>query len=141
MDGPYDILWLASLTLLAWAAVELRADVPAQQLYEMLVPYHDQLAWLGTGGGPPVACYLGGLASVLGRYDEAENYFIEATDLNTRGGLEFAAAWTRLPKTPLAYSLGRGFCYRTTARGSVESAFSELLTTPQHRPAVPMSRD
>ena len=93
---PYDNAWLISLTMLAWVAIELHATEPAQQLLELLAPYHEQLPAVSIGCSPPVACYLGGLASVLGRYDEAENYFIEATDLNTRGDMKFAAAWTQL---------------------------------------------
>ena len=53
-------------------------------------------------------------------------------------GRPYGCRMADIPEVPVG---GRGFCYRTAARGSVESAFSELLTTPQHRPAVPMSRD
>ena len=93
---PYDLLWLISLSSFAGVAIELRAAEPALQLFELLTPYHEQIPSISTGGNPPVACYLGGLATVLGRYDEAEKYFTEATDLNTRGGLKFADAWTQL---------------------------------------------
>ena len=40
---PYDIVWLIALTTLAWVAIELRAAVPAQQLFELLTPYHEQI--------------------------------------------------------------------------------------------------
>ena len=48
-----------------------------------------------------MATYLGGLAGVLGRYDEAEAYFVEAADLNARGSMVYAAArndlaWARM---------------------------------------------
>ena len=108
--------------MFAGVAIELRAAVPAQQLYELLAPYHEQIPFVSTGGYPPVACYLGGLASVLGRYDEAENYFIEATDLNTRGGMKFAAAWTQL-------LWGRMRAVRSSP-GDTEQA-RELLTSAQ----------
>ena len=40
--------------------------------------------------------YLGGMAGVLGRYDEAERFFEEADDLNKRGGMRYAEAQTNL---------------------------------------------
>ena len=40
--------------------------------------------------------YLGGMAGVLGRYDEAERYFVEADDLNKRGAMRYAEAQTNL---------------------------------------------
>jgi hypothetical protein len=39
---------------------------------------------------------LGGLAALLGRYVDAEEYFAEAAELNTRGGMRFAEAHTNL---------------------------------------------
>jgi Flp pilus assembly protein TadD len=44
----------------------------------------------------PVAFCLGGLASVLSRYDDAERNFEEATELNVRGGMKYAEAHTQL---------------------------------------------
>jgi len=93
---PYDLIWLTSLSSFAGAVIELHAAEPAQQLFDLLEPYHEQIPAGSLGSFPPVACYLGGLASVLGRFDEAENYFIEATELIARGGMKFASAWTQL---------------------------------------------
>jgi hypothetical protein len=45
---------------------------------------------------PPVATYLGGLATVADRFEEAETYFIQAADLNARGGMKFAEAYTNV---------------------------------------------
>ena len=44
----------------------------------------------------PASLSLGGLASILGRYDEAEAHFTEATELTTRGKMKFFAARTQL---------------------------------------------
>jgi len=92
---PYDIVWLNSMVGFAAVAVELRASTASQQLLDLLAPYHEQIQFIGTVGAGPVASFVGGLASALGRYDDAEQYFLEATDLNTRGGLKFADAWTQ----------------------------------------------
>jgi len=44
----------------------------------------------------PVSQYLGGLAGVLGRYDEADSYFAQASRFNARAGAECFAAQTDL---------------------------------------------
>ncbi len=44
----------------------------------------------------PVSHYLGGLATVLGRYDEADAYFAHAAALNDRANAKFFAARTNL---------------------------------------------
>jgi tetratricopeptide (TPR) repeat protein len=43
-----------------------------------------------------VATYLGGLATVVGRYEEAESYFEQAAELNARGEMRFAEAETNM---------------------------------------------
>ena len=44
----------------------------------------------------PVSHYLGGLATVLGRYDEAEAYFTHAAAFNEPAGAKFFDARTNL---------------------------------------------
>ena len=44
----------------------------------------------------PVSHYLGGLATVLGRYDEADTYFTQAAAFNDRERRKFFAARTNL---------------------------------------------
>jgi Tfp pilus assembly protein PilF len=41
-----------------------------------------------------VATYLGGLATVVDRFEEAESYFEQAAELNTRGEMKYAEAYT-----------------------------------------------
>jgi tetratricopeptide (TPR) repeat protein len=93
---PLDFVWMMGVTSYAPVAVELRATGPAQKLYDLLAPYHGQIPFIGTLGFLPVAVALGGLASVLGRYDQAVAHFTEATELSGRGGLKFFAARTQL---------------------------------------------
>ena len=47
-------------------------------LFERLTPWADQLPNNGIGAESPVSHYLGGLATVLGRYDEADDFFTDA---------------------------------------------------------------
>jgi len=93
---PSDFLWMMGATFHAMVAVELRAIGPARKLHDLLAPYHDQVPFIGTLGFFPVALALGGLASVLGRYEDAEASFAEATELNTRGQMTYFAAYTEL---------------------------------------------
>lgn len=92
---PQDILWMGTVTSYAGVAIELRAGGPAQHLYQLLTRYHERIPFV-ISANPPVASFLGGLASVLDRYDEAEAYFAEATEINTRGQMKYAAAYTQL---------------------------------------------
>lgn len=99
---PRDLIWLFGITAYADVASQLRAEGPARQLYALLVPYHDQYPFIAAASqDSPVATYLGGLAGVLGGYDEAEAYFVEAADINARGSMIYAAArndlaWARM---------------------------------------------
>ena len=93
---PLDFIWMMGVTSYALVAVELRATGPAEKLYDLLAPYHEQVPFIGTLGFFPAALALGGLASVLGRYDVAETHFTEATELTTRGAMKFFAARAQL---------------------------------------------
>lgn len=91
-----DIAWLAAVVNYSLVAIELEAVDPAQQLADLLAPYHDQVAYQGVIGQEPVAVCLGGLASVLHHYDAAETYFAEATELCARGSMKYAEAHAQL---------------------------------------------
>ncbi|MGO8871887.1 MAG: ATP-binding protein [Acidimicrobiales bacterium] len=93
---PLDLAWIMGMTFYALVAVELDAREPAQKLYDMLSPCHEQLPFIGTLGFFPVALSLGGLAAILGRFDKAEAHFAEATELSIRGRMKFFAARTHL---------------------------------------------
>ena len=93
---PLDFIWLMGVTSYAYVTVELRATGPAEKLYDLLTPYHGQVPFIGTLGFIPVAQALGGLASVLGRFGDAEGYFAEATELNRHGRMRWVATDTEL---------------------------------------------
>ena len=93
---PEDSGWFAGVINCARVAIELQLVDHCGRLYEMLAPYHDQVPFNGLGPQDPVATYLGGLATVLGRYDDAEQHFREASRLNERGQMLYAAASTDL---------------------------------------------
>jgi hypothetical protein len=70
--------------------IELGLRAPAVQLLGLLAPYHDQVAGTGFTYLGPVATCLGGLATVLGLYDEAERFFEDAAELNAQGHMCYA---------------------------------------------------
>ena len=91
---PMDIAWMAAMVNYSLVAIQLKAKEPAEQLAGLLSPYHEQVAFQGVIGQTPVALCLGGLATLLGRDEDAERYFAEASDLNVRCNMRYAAAHT-----------------------------------------------
>ncbi|MDQ3678420.1 MAG: AAA family ATPase [Actinomycetota bacterium] len=89
-DLPYDWMALVIPCLASVACVHLR-DVPrAQTLYAMLEPYAGQLVDSGPSWFGAASHHLANLATTLGRYEEADAHFIDATDAYTTLGAE---AW------------------------------------------------
>ncbi len=81
-DLPPDGLWILHVCSLAHAAVLVRDERRAARLYELLLPYAERLAVsVSTLPFGPVAMRLGMLASLLGRWDEAESHFEAAAKL------------------------------------------------------------
>ena len=66
-----------SATLALWADISFQIGdtAPAPELYDRLLPIRDGAVWNGAIGYNTVAHYLGGLASLLGRPDEAIEHF------------------------------------------------------------------
>jgi tetratricopeptide (TPR) repeat protein len=123
---PLDFIWMMGITSYAMAAVDLRATGPAEKLYDLLTPYHEQVPFIGTLGFVPAALALGGLASVLGRYDMAEAHFTAAIELAARGEMKFFAARTQLDwGRMLATQQGSGAFNR--GRALLEAASRDAL--------------
>jgi DNA-binding SARP family transcriptional activator len=93
---PEDIAWLEGITGYATVVIPLQLRGPAEQLTARLAPFHDQVPHNTLTPHSPVATFLGGLANVLGRFEEAEAYFKEAAELNRRGRMKFAEAHTNI---------------------------------------------
>ncbi len=91
-----DQFWLTGMVDLADAAIECGDPGSADPLFVLLEPWADQLPATGGSALCPVSHYLGGLATVLGRFDEADAYFVRASELNRRMGARFFAARTDL---------------------------------------------
>jgi class 3 adenylate cyclase/tetratricopeptide (TPR) repeat protein len=95
-DLPLDHNWLTGMVLYAEAAIQCRDPVHSQSLFDRLAPWAGQMSGnVGTTEGP-VNHYLGGLAAVLGRYDEADGFYADAARFSHRIGAKFFAANTDL---------------------------------------------
>jgi class 3 adenylate cyclase/tetratricopeptide (TPR) repeat protein len=95
-DLPLDGVYITGMVLYAAAAIGCQDPTYASPLFDRLEPWADQWAMTGPTADGPVSHYLGGLASVLGRYDEADMYFERAAACNERVGAKFFAARTDL---------------------------------------------
>jgi len=93
---PLDMLWTTGMTMYAEAAIQCRDPRFARPLFDRLAPWADQFSWTGASAEGPVSHYLGGLATVLGRHDEADTYFARSAAMNDRIGARFFAARTDL---------------------------------------------
>jgi hypothetical protein len=94
---PMNPLWLTAMVEYAETAIALRATDHAGPLYERLSPYADRLSTSGGGSAEGlVSHYLGGLATLLGRYDDADARFARSAAFNDRVGAKFFGARTNL---------------------------------------------
>jgi class 3 adenylate cyclase/tetratricopeptide (TPR) repeat protein len=96
-DVPNDGTWLTSMVSYGHAAIECRDPRYALPLLERLLPWAG--AWSTTRGPTvegPVSLFLGGLAGVLHRYDEADAYFAQSAASSERADAKFFAARTNL---------------------------------------------
>jgi hypothetical protein len=95
-EMPLDQIWLTGMVDYAEAAIECRNPKFALPLFERLLPWAGLLPATGASALAPVSLYLGGLASVLGRDDEADTYFAQSAAMSERIGAKFFAARTDL---------------------------------------------
>jgi class 3 adenylate cyclase/tetratricopeptide (TPR) repeat protein len=91
-----DLMWTTSMVWFAEAAIECRHRTAAGLLFDRLSPYSDQLSFNGAASFGPISHYVGALAAVLGRYDEADAYFSKSASFNQQAGATFFAARTDL---------------------------------------------
>ena len=93
---PNDSAWFDGMVIYARVVIELRLRAHCEPLIQRLAPFRDQVPHNAVNPQAPVAMYLGGLATVVDRFDESESYFEQAAELNTRGEMKFAEAYTNL---------------------------------------------
>jgi eukaryotic-like serine/threonine-protein kinase len=106
---PRDWNWLASMFVLAEICVDLGDARNAEILYRLLQPYSARnavLGWYHTYGS--VACALGRLAGLLGRFDDAKAHFDTALAANARMRAATPLAHTQCELAKLLLVRGEG---------------------------------
>jgi DNA-binding SARP family transcriptional activator/tetratricopeptide (TPR) repeat protein len=93
-DLPRDHLWMTSVVGYAVLAIELADRGAAAQLYPMLQPFGDQVAFNGATSQGDIGAYLGKLASLLGRHDAADAHLRRALEVNVTFGWRYHEATT-----------------------------------------------
>ena len=95
-DLPLDTAWLTGMIAYADAAIECGDPLFAGPILERLAPFADQWLYTDVATSGPVARSLGGLATILGRYNEADAYFAYSAASSERAGAKFFATQTDL---------------------------------------------
>lgn len=87
---------LGSTTLIAHAvlAIELDDVIAAEWLFPAISPMAGEVSFNGVTSQGPVSAYLGKLASLLGRYDDAERHLLDALATTEAFGWEYHRAIT-----------------------------------------------
>ena len=93
---PLDTMWLSGMVAYAEAVIECRASSMAGPVFQRLRPWASQLACSGATSTGPVSHFLAGLATVLNRYETADDYFLQAQAFSERLGARYFAARTNL---------------------------------------------
>src|SRR5438876_221263 len=122
---PRDGGWLVYTSLLAAVAAELNDRASAARLYELLLPYADRLGIVGAGLAcwGSISCYLGLLASALGRVAEATRHFEDAAKVHERIGARPFLAWSQLSHARLLLT-GDAGARRSEATALLASALA-----------------
>ena len=119
-DFPHDNTYLAALTALVEAAVVTRHEESARVLLERLTPFATHVLCSGPTVSGSVARPLARAATMLGNYDQAEQWFATAHDIHTKLQAPFWTATGQLDHADL-YLTRRG-------EGDIENA-RHLITT------------
>ncbi len=92
----HDLFWTTGICAYAEAATVFGTPEHAASLFDLLEPFADQCGATGATTTGPISRYLGGLATVLGRYEEAERYFADAAVFCREAGANFYGIRTDL---------------------------------------------
>jgi tetratricopeptide (TPR) repeat protein len=140
-DIPRDAVWMGTMTFLADVCVFLGDKLRAGILYDELSPFDGRnviIAYAVVAYGA-LSRYLGALATILERWEEATHHFEDALAKNAR-----MEAWTWLAHTQYQYAgmlfkrrepgdRNRGFALLDSARTSAQrlgmKALAEKITS------------
>ena len=107
---------LSALVLYTDVAAQTGDSAAAAILHELIEPWVDLIAWNGATGYGHVRMYLGMLAGVLGRHEEADQHLALACEFQEANGM---ALWTARAELGWAEALaGRGDAARAREHAS-----------------------
>jgi tetratricopeptide (TPR) repeat protein len=89
-----DNFWMTSVIAYVIIAIELNDLDAAAQLLPVIEPYAAEVSFNGVTSQGPVGAYVGKLASLLGRHDEAESHLRAALATATAFGWTYHQATT-----------------------------------------------
>ncbi len=92
-DLPRDVTWLAVMCIYAQVASRLQDVSAASEVYDLLAPWEQQIAFPAFGVWGPVALHLGALALCTGERERARRHLANATDVAERAGAPLWRAW------------------------------------------------
>jgi DNA-binding SARP family transcriptional activator len=95
-DVPYDGFWLTVMALVADAAARVSAGDLVADVYDLLLPWRDQIVVSPTTCLGSVAHYVGMLATRLDRPGDADDAFAQASEVHERMNAPIWTARTRL---------------------------------------------
>ncbi len=87
---------LTALVLYADAAVQTGDTDASSILYERIEPFGDQIDWNGSTAYGHVRMYLGLLAGVLGKHEQADQHLAFACEFQEANGMPLWAARAQL---------------------------------------------
>jgi DNA-binding SARP family transcriptional activator len=99
-------LWLSTMAQFAEVCAAVKDAGAAAVLYDLLLPWRDQIAFTGVSVDGSVAHHLGQLAHVMGRLDDADRHFAQAAAAYERMGAVNFLARTRLSWGRLLFDSG-----------------------------------
>ena len=120
---PMDVTWLTGMTAYATAVIESNAVDLAGPLFEILSPYAGQWHYSDVAAAGPVSRTVGGLATLLGRFDDAHDYLSTAASSSKLAGAKFFTAWTDLYQSRMLMA--------RDAPGDAEKARPLLMATAE----------
>ena len=91
-----DTAWLTGMIAYADATIDSGDPLFAGPIYERLAPFADQWLYTDVATSGPVSRSLGGLATILGRYEEADTHFAHSAASSEQAHATFFAAQTDL---------------------------------------------
>jgi class 3 adenylate cyclase/tetratricopeptide (TPR) repeat protein len=91
-DLPMNEVWLMTLSAYVEVLAACGDATSARILHDLLAPWAGLWIASGTSVGSTVSHSLGLISTVLGRYDDADAYFADASECTARAGRTFFSA-------------------------------------------------